>query len=136
MAGAQFSHAELSELRVVDLREILSSLKLPVSGIKDDLIDRILAYQSRMKTQAMLIELEISKLELSTLELEFSRFRTGHVNHASSSLNLAANSNGILPSRIHGDAPEQIPQGPVDPFAHARARISPNALQTVLQEVQ
>ena len=136
MAGAQFSHAELSELRVVDLREILSSLKLPVSGIKDDLIDRILAYQSRMKTQAMLIELEISKLELSTRELEFSRFRTGHVNHASSSLNLAANSNGILPSRIHGDAPEQIPQGPADPIVHARARISPNTLETVFQEVQ
>lgn len=51
MAGAQFSHAELSELRVVDLREILSSLKLPVSGIKDDLIDRILAYQSGMETR-------------------------------------------------------------------------------------
>lgn len=80
--------------------------------------------------------MEISRLDLSSQEWEVSRFRTGQVNNASSSLNLAAKSNNILPTRTNDDAPEYIPQWQSDPFVNARAIISSRSLEEILQEVQ
>lgn len=54
--------------------------------------------------------------------------RTGQVNHASSILNLAANSNSVLPTRNNDEAPKQILQDP-------RAKISHNAFEIILQEL-
>ena len=110
MACAQFSHAGLAQLRVVDLREILRSMGLPIAGLKKDLIDRIIQYQSRLQTKALLLDLEISRIELSTKELEVSRFRSANINHASSSLNLAANPTHVLQPMFHDNAPENKPQ--------------------------
>ena len=104
-SGAQFSRSGLDTLRVVDLRELLRSLGLPVSGVKRELIDRIIEHQLRMQTKSLLLDLEISKLELSSKEMEISLFRSANINLASSRLNLTANPAGAV-SRI----PDQISQ--------------------------
>ena len=104
-SGAQFSRSGLDTLRVVDLRELLRSLGLPVSGVKRELIDRIIEHQLRMQTKSLLLDLEISKLELSSKEMEISLFRSANINLASSRLNLTANPAGAV-----GRIPDQISQ--------------------------
>ena len=104
MADNQFSRAELESLRVPDLRKILRSLGQPVSGIKLDLIDRIIEAQCELKTKSVILELEISKLEISTRELEISRFHRDQVNHDSSSVNPGQHQNVPLSRAVDNNA--------------------------------
>ena len=58
-----------------------------------------------MQTKSLLLDLEVSKLELSSKEMEISLFRSANINLASSRLNLTANPAGAV-----GRIPDQISQ--------------------------
>ena len=83
---------------------------LSIAGLKEDTTDRNIKYQSRLQTKALLLDLKISRIELSTKELEVSRFRNANINHAISSLNLAANPIHVLQPMFHDNVPENKPQ--------------------------